>query len=41
MRGGNSAFEQTTLVYEVGATWFRDTRDIPADASKGVNSAVS
>jgi outer membrane protein insertion porin family len=33
-------FEQPTLVSEVGVTWFRDTRDNPADASKGsFNSA--
>jgi len=33
-------FEQPTLVSEFGVTWFRDTRDNPADASKGsFNSA--
>ena len=33
-------FEQPTLVSQVGVTWFRDTRDNPADASKGsFNSA--
>jgi outer membrane protein insertion porin family len=28
-------FNQPTLVSEFGVTWFRDTRDSPADASKG------
>jgi outer membrane protein insertion porin family len=28
-------FEQPTLVSQFGVTWFRDTRDNPADASKG------
>jgi outer membrane protein assembly factor BamA len=33
-------FEQPTLVSEFGVTWIRDTRDNPADASKGsFNSA--
>lgn len=33
-------FQQPTLVSEFGVTWFRDTRDNPADASKGsFNSA--
>jgi outer membrane protein assembly factor BamA len=33
-------FQQPTLVSQFGATWFRDTRDNPADASKGsFNSA--
>jgi outer membrane protein insertion porin family len=33
-------FEQPTLVSGFGVTWFRDTRDNPADASKGsFNSA--
>jgi outer membrane protein insertion porin family len=33
-------FEQPTLVSEFGATWIRDTRDNPADATKGTfNSA--
>jgi len=33
-------FEQPTLVSEFGVTWLRDTRDNPADASKGsFNSA--
>jgi outer membrane protein insertion porin family len=33
-------FEQPTLVSEVGATWIRDTRDNPAEATKGTfNSA--
>jgi outer membrane protein insertion porin family len=33
-------FEQPTLVSQFGVTWFRDTRDNPADASKGsFNSA--
>ncbi len=33
-------FNQPTLVSQFGATWFRDTRDNPADASKGsFNSA--
>ena len=33
-------FEQPTLVSQLGVTWFRDTRDNPADASKGsFNSA--
>ena len=33
-------FEQPTLVSEFGMTWFRDSRDNPADASKGsFNSA--
>jgi outer membrane protein insertion porin family len=33
-------FEQPTLVSEFGATWLRDARDNPADASKGsFNSA--
>jgi outer membrane protein insertion porin family len=33
-------FEQPTLVSQLGVTWFRDTRDNPADASKGTfNSA--
>lgn len=33
-------FQQPTLVSQFGVTWFRDTRDNPADASKGTfNSA--
>jgi outer membrane protein insertion porin family len=33
-------FQQPTLVSQFGVTWFRDTRDNPADASKGsFNSA--
>jgi outer membrane protein insertion porin family len=33
-------FQQPTLVSEFGASWIRDTRDNPADASKGwLNSA--
>jgi outer membrane protein insertion porin family len=33
-------FEQPTLVSQVGVTWFRDSRDNPADATKGsFNSA--
>jgi outer membrane protein insertion porin family len=33
-------FEQPTLISQFGVTWFRDTRDNPADASKGsFNSA--
>ena len=33
-------FNQPTLVSQFGVTWFRDSRDNPADASKGsVNSA--
>jgi outer membrane protein insertion porin family len=33
-------FEQPTLVSEFGITWFRDTRDNPAEATKGTfNSA--
>jgi outer membrane protein assembly factor BamA len=33
-------FNQPTLVSQFGATWFRDTRDNPADATKGsFNSA--
>lgn len=33
-------FQQPTLVSQFGMTWFRDTRDNPADASKGTfNSA--
>ena len=34
-------FEQPTLVSQFGVSWFRDTRDNPADASKGsFNSAT-
>src|SRR6202008_4490681 len=33
-------FEQPTLVSQFGASWLRDTRDNPADATKGsVNNA--
>src|SRR5260370_30470218 len=33
-------FQQPTLVSQFGVTWFRDTRNNPADASKGsFNSA--
>jgi len=33
-------FNQPTLVSQFGVTWFRDTRDNPADATKGsFNSA--
>ncbi len=34
-------FEQPTLVSEFGVTWFRDTRDNPADASKGSFNSAS
>ncbi|HYL63341.1 MAG TPA: POTRA domain-containing protein [Candidatus Methylomirabilis sp.] len=33
-------FEQPTLVSEFGATWLRDARDNPADASKGTFNSV-